>query len=533
MRRLIPALALGLGSCIASQAQLFIDNATFFIETGATVTVQGDITSNTNIQGPGKILLKGSTLQNVNMNGFAIPNLEMDNAANATLTGNCKVTTSLLFTNGKIQAGNFNFVLANTTSVTGAGTSKFIETNGSGFAQRELAGASSNLLLPVGVSTNYTPISLSHAGGAYASSLVGAQAKLARSPNAHIRTESHSNAYWPVASTNITGGTLTGEGTYNDPGFTGTEADIRGMSFNGTEWTLTGGNQDAALNTVTGALTGATSGQVFGMNRFLLMNSRALLQGANPVAGVMSDGLRTGTSVIPLTEPYRGVPYSFSIYNAGTQEVAAASVFNDLGNNNNIVDWVFVELRAGATSGIAIPLQTRSALIQRDGDIVDMDGTSPLYFKNENAGDYTITIRHRNHLAISTNNVGAVYKNLTLSGSTSVLDFTSLTAGQVLGTVGTNYLNAGAGNIMYGGNANSVIANIRVSYSGSGNDPAYILGSLLLGNTIGSITNTYHWGDVNMNKRVSYSGSGNDASFILASPLLSNTIGFRTEVKPQ
>ena len=50
-----------------------------------SVTVQGDVTSNVDIQGTGLLQLKGSVLQNVDMGGFTIPNLELDNAANATL----------------------------------------------------------------------------------------------------------------------------------------------------------------------------------------------------------------------------------------------------------------------------------------------------------------------------------------------------------------------------------------------------------------------------------------------------------------
>ena len=65
-------------------AQLKIDNAVFFIQPGATVTVQGDVTSNVDIQGTGLLLLKGSTLQNVDMGGFTIPNLELDNTLHAT-----------------------------------------------------------------------------------------------------------------------------------------------------------------------------------------------------------------------------------------------------------------------------------------------------------------------------------------------------------------------------------------------------------------------------------------------------------------
>ena len=48
-------------------------------------------------------------------------------------------------------------------------------------------------------------------------------------------------------------------------------------------------------------------------------------------------------------------------------------------------------------------LQTRSALVQRDGDIVDIDGVSPVTFNNVASTNYTIAVRHRNHLGLSTN----------------------------------------------------------------------------------------------------------------------------------
>ena len=117
----LPTLLLfaGLGIVNDTSAQLTIDNAQFFIEPGASVTVQGDITSNTNIQGTGKIILKGSANQNINMGGFTIPNLEMDNTSNVTLTGGLKIGTSLLFTNGKIVLGANNLTLTEVTTTTG------------------------------------------------------------------------------------------------------------------------------------------------------------------------------------------------------------------------------------------------------------------------------------------------------------------------------------------------------------------------------------------------------------------------------
>ena len=530
-------LVLTIAICNVASAQLFIDNATFFIESGATVTVQGDVTSNVSFQGPGKILLKGTSLQNVNMNNggaatnaYTIPNLEIDNTSNVNLTGNCKVGTSLVFTNGKVQLGNFNFILDAATTVAGAADNKFLETNGTGFAQRNIGNAAAaNQLIPVGAGSMYAPVSLTHAGGTYASALLGAQAKSGKSPNIHPRVESYTNVYWPVATSGVTGGTFTGTATYpadGAPGFTGTETDIRGMSFNGTDWSLTGENHDYALNTVSSQLA-ANSGQIFGTNRFVLMNSKVLLQGANPVGGVMNDALRVAPTVIPTTEPYRGAPYNFTSINGGVQEVAVASVFNDLGSFNNIVDWVFLELRNNVSSG-SVLLQTRSAFVQRDGDVVDIDGVSPIYFKNVDAGDFTITVRHRNHTAISTNNTAGFFKNLTLSSSPPALDFTS-PATNILGVANTNYVQAGGFNMMYAGNANF---NANVRYGGPGNDKDYMLATPLGANPATVLSGVYSQGDVNMNKVVRYGGPGNDKDYILANPLGANPAIVRSQILP-
>ncbi|MFT4535745.1 MAG: hypothetical protein ACJA1A_002979 [Saprospiraceae bacterium] len=83
---------------------------------------------------------------------------------------------------------------------------------------------------------------------------------------------------------------------------------------------------------------------------------------------------------------YKSIPTPFSVF-AVTGEDA-------------IVDWMFVELRDknDYTSVIA----TRAGLLQRDGDIVDLDGTSPLFFNNVNPDFYFVVIRHRNHLGVMT-----------------------------------------------------------------------------------------------------------------------------------
>jgi len=135
---------------------------------------------------------------------------------------------------------------------------------------------------------------------------------------------------------------------------------------------------------------------------------KAFLQGGatNPNTGeeaLMRDDLRVAGN-IPDTSPYEDAL------------TAEASVFDTEGANA-IVDWVFVELRDQNDNTLV--LEGRSALLQRDGDIVATDGVSIPEFTNCPDGDYFITVNHRNHLGIITANT------FTLSFIPTTIDLTN------------------------------------------------------------------------------------------------------------
>jgi hypothetical protein len=137
--------------------------------------------------------------------------------------------------------------------------------------------------------------------------------------------------------------------------------------------------------------------------------TKAILQGAyNTTTGLMNDNLRT-QSLIPTTEPYAGLGYTH--VGGGGGETFDAALLSVANTENAIVDWVFVELRDKNNANTVVA--TRSALLQRDGDVVDMDGSSPIAFK-VNADDYFIAIKHRNHLGVRTPLVIALTKTLPL-----------------------------------------------------------------------------------------------------------------------
>lgn len=508
-------LACGTVVCNIASAQLFIDQATFTIQSGATVTVQGDVTSNVDIQGAGKVILKGTSNQNVNMNGFSIPNLEIDNAANVTLTGNAKVGTALQFTNGKILLGANNLTLAAAATSTGAGANKFVETNGAGQLRKELTANVTAFEMPVGAGSSYRPAFVT-TNGTYASANVGVQVLGVSHPGKPAKISDYIAAYWPVTRTGITG-TVTVSGQYVDGAdVTGTEANLRGYFYNGSEWSSASGTNDAALNRV--GVPVAANGAVYGMDKFVYVKAKAFLQGPfNTTTGVMSDALRTAPSLIPLTDPYRSAPYSTAfthVANAGA-ETALASVFADQAStDNNIVDWVFLELRNNTVSPGNTVLQTRSALIQRDGDIVDVDGVSPVTFNNTVNGNYTIAIRHRNHLGLSADPSTNLYAAAEAKGTAPTMDFSTATDAQLFGTTAA-YTTGGGKNLLWGGNANS---NTTVRYIGLANDKDYLLLTAPnngLGNVANAnLTNVYSPSDVNMNRGVRYIGLANDKDYL-------------------
>jgi hypothetical protein len=155
------------------------------------------------------------------------------------------------------------------------------------------------------------------------------------------------------------------------------------------------------------------------LNRIgISVRAKVFLEGAySSTTGIMSDGLTTRTptfsTLIPTSEPYTGLGFTHQGGGGGETRTADLSVTG----NNAIVDWVFLELRDKANSTSV--LYTRSALLQRDGDIVDVDGTSPVTFAGAPSDNYYFAVKHRNHLGFRP------LSTVTLSSTPLTLDFTN------------------------------------------------------------------------------------------------------------
>ncbi len=136
-------------------------------------------------------------------------------------------------------------------------------------------------------------------------------------------------------------------------------------------------------------------------NSGIQLNVKMYLQGAllgvKPPSKLMRDDLRAA-GLIPLQEPYSTLDNYSHYGELGGREVIENPELLKVAGSDAIVDWVFVELRHPELQKII--LSTRSALLQRDGDVVDVDRVSPLQFPDIEPGNYMVAVRHRNHLGV-------------------------------------------------------------------------------------------------------------------------------------
>lgn len=111
--------------------------------------------------------------------------------------------------------------------------------------------------------------------------------------------------------------------------------------------------------------------------------------------GLMWDSIRT-LGAIPLIEPFTAM--NFNMVGGGGESINPSVL--QVSGPNAIVDWIFVDLRDPNDS--MLTLASRACLLQRDGDVVDLDGVSDPDFQFLPDGFYYVVLDHRNHLSIMT-----------------------------------------------------------------------------------------------------------------------------------
>lgn len=124
-----------------------------------------------------------------------------------------------------------------------------------------------------------------------------------------------------------------------------------------------------------------------------VLRVRVLLEGAmrgrgDNIASTMGTDLRQ-RDLVPSTPP--------QIYPYTLDPLSGAILVPIM--PDTIVDWMIVELRSEATGGRTY---YQTVLLSQNGYLVDPLTTMPVAIANVQAGEYHVVLRHRNHLAIMT-----------------------------------------------------------------------------------------------------------------------------------
>jgi trimeric autotransporter adhesin len=251
---------------------------------------------------------------------------------------------------------------------------------------------------------------------------------------------------------------------------------------------------------------------------------------------LMRDDIRVnpfdGKNYIPARDPYKFGTKFVKINNKYTKHLPGSlpqydfiadstNVFAVTGTDA-IVDWVFVELRSPNDNKVVVA--SRSGLLQRDGDVVDLDGISSLKFSQTLLDSFYVVVRHRNHFGVMSQKVKSGTLVDFTSPSTPVWDF---------GTTHPNGLNYTglAQNVkvktgyraMWAGDFDQ---NKRIKFTNPSDDQNFLYFDVL-----SNVDNTslkanfnfalgYYQGDFNMNGKSKYDNPSDDKNLLFSQIIL-------------
>ena len=150
---------------------------------------------------------------------------------------------------------------------------------------------------------------------------------------------------------------------------------------------------------------------------YVKVKTKIFLEGNFNTGTLLMDDFLRQAGNIPSEEPFSNLGY-ISVNQIVPEAIENPSTVFATTGNDAIIDWVWLELREENDASNVVA--TRAALLQADGDIVDLDGNSMVQFSGIPQGDYYLAIKHRTHLGIMTDAPVTLFPS-----ATNYIDFTA------------------------------------------------------------------------------------------------------------
>ena len=397
-------------------AQLTMQSgAILLIESGAKITVKGNVSSSAQIINNGVLEVQGDFVNNgtyesvtsddslilsgagnvtLNTGGATLNNLQVNKVGGGvTLAGNAAVGTKL-----EVLAGTFSTDPTQTYEVIAPFAATFTFATGTEITGKVRRTGWANGSPKV---FNATNMILKTTGGTSPSGIL-----VNMIPNGDpTGVEREVKRTFNFTSTGGAGYTADVTFPYKTAEInTNTEASLVPWYYTASEWNakLTGNTVNAASAFVS---TGAIDAVSFSTNQWKLadpnyaLNVSTILRGAwNSGTGLMNTTLNS-SGLIQLGQPFNTPNFNYT----GTEKVGAIP-------NANIVDWALLELRKPASGLPADALSStiigrKAVFLLNNGALADLNGVPIPLVTISKQGASFVVVRHRNHLAVMSNSI--------------------------------------------------------------------------------------------------------------------------------
>lgn len=413
------SFAIMLGTAFHGYSQLNIQSgATFYMQTGAVVTVEGNVDNAGTLNNDGTLKVKGNYTNTGTYTGVGSAGvLEMNGTGNSNISAGSSVIPNLV-----VNKTNAADIVKLTASAVVNNT--LLLTNGV-FTTDPLANPSFTLSAPVAAVFSFAA-GKEIIGRVQRTGWTGGVARVFNQPNMLLTTNGG------TAPTDVTVIMIpeTGGGdptqaerevkrkfNFLQTGGSGFTADIRypyktselnnNVEANLVPWTLIATEWNARLTPVardavndyvstTGISSTAFTQEWKLADPNYTFNATAFIRGPWN-SGTLSMNT-TINSILPVAQPYNDP--AFDNYNGG--ESVSAGFFT---SHTNIVDWVLIDFRKPssglpAEATFSNSIGRKAAFLLSNGTIVNLDGVIPVSFDITKQGAGFIVVKHRNHLGI-------------------------------------------------------------------------------------------------------------------------------------
>lgn len=145
----------------------------------------------------------------------------------------------------------------------------------------------------------------------------------------------------------------------------------------------------AGMTAIANAGCPAWTGPPVGTNNPSTSFSGAVAMQGYQQSGAMSTAI-VDNGLLPVSQPFDQAPFNYD----GTETLTSLP--------NNSVDWVLVELRDANDESVNVA--TRAAIVDKNGNLRDTDGSYNVSFENVPDGDYYVVVHHAGHVSIMSAN---------------------------------------------------------------------------------------------------------------------------------